>query len=75
MISERKKLVLWPLVEEFTGINPLTCGTRKRDQVEHFLTQISEILETNSEELKSDIVDLKRIVREFECKIEEMEEF
>ena len=52
MISEKQKLILWPVIEEFFDINPRECGVKERDKVEHFFEKIIELFgEDFSEEL------------------------
>jgi hypothetical protein len=50
MISEKQKLILWPVIEEFFDINPRECGVGKRDEVEHFFSKIIELFNVDSSE-------------------------
>jgi len=73
MISEKQKLILWPVIEEFFDINPRECGVKERDRIELFLSKIADVLDADKEFREIQLQDLRNAVNDLECKLIEIE--
>jgi len=73
IISERKKLILWLLIEEYFDIKPRECGVVERDRIEVFLSKVGEVFDADKDVVEVQLQNLRNIINDLECQISEFE--
>ena len=73
IISERKKLILWLLIEEYFDIKPRECGVVERDRIEVFLSKVGEVFDADKDVVEVQLQNLRNTINDLDCQISELE--
>ena len=74
MISERKKMLLWLMIEDCFDIKPRECGTIKRDKIEDFFFKVENLFDEDRDFREIQLCELRSVVNDLEYKLVELEE-